>query len=115
MEVSSFRSRLRSSRVVPGLAATWARMRSPSRWASDARLLARDFGSIDGRPSCEVALMDRTQAALMPSTSAISLVVMPSLGQGDDAVAELDGKRFHRGTSLVRRRPIADPCKTAQE
>jgi hypothetical protein len=47
IEVSRFNSRLRSSSVVLGLAATWARMRTPSRFANDRRLLALDFGSND--------------------------------------------------------------------
>jgi len=78
MVVSKSRSRLRSSRVVPGLDATWARIRVPSRSASDVRLLARDLGSIEAPDLCK-ALMDRTQVALVPRTSAISEVVMPSL------------------------------------
>lgn len=39
------KSRLRSSSVVPGCCATRACNRSPSRWASERRRLARDFGS----------------------------------------------------------------------
>jgi len=49
-------------------------MRSPSRSASDVRLLARDFGA-SGRPDLCNALIERTQAPLVPSTSAISEVV----------------------------------------
>jgi len=74
IEVPRFKSRLRSSSVVPGLAETRARMRSPSRSAKERRLLAGDFGSSDPPERCS-ALRERTQAGLVPSTSAISPLV----------------------------------------
>src|SRR5262245_14412328 len=77
IEASRFRSRLRSSRVVPGCSATRARMASPRPSASDRRLLARDFGA-NGRPARCRRLIEFTHDPLTPSTSAISGLDSPS-------------------------------------
>jgi hypothetical protein len=77
IEASRFRSRLRSSSVVPGCSAIRARRMSPCRWASDRRLLARDLGA-SGRPARWRRVIELTHDPLTPNTSAISVLDIPS-------------------------------------
>jgi hypothetical protein len=77
IDAVSFRSRFRSSSVVPGCSATRVLIRSPSRSASDFRLFARDFGANAWPESCN-RFIESTHEELTPSTSAISTLDDPS-------------------------------------
>lgn len=109
----SFRSRFRSSSVVPGCSATRAVIRSPSRSAKDFRLFARDFGANASPASCS-RLIESTHDELTPSTSAISTLVDPSAANATTRSRYSTGYDFIGPPSQATGRPYPDPTNRAR-